>query len=180
MSRVGKKTTTIPQGVTITADNGMLKVQGPKGTLERPVHKLVSVIITDGVASVDVANKENKMERSLWGTFSSHLNNMVTGVTAGYKKQLEVNGVGYRVAMQGRDIKIEVGFSHPVLYVVADGITASVEKNIITIEGIDKEKVGQVAAEIRAIKKPEPYKGKGIKYIDEVIRRKAGKTAKAD
>jgi large subunit ribosomal protein L6 len=180
MSRVGKKTTTIPQGVTVTVDNGLLKVQGPKGTLERPVHSAVKISVADGLVSVDVENKENKKERSLWGTFSSHVQNMVIGVTEGFKKQLEVNGVGYRVAMQGKDLKIEVGFSHPVVYNVAEGITASVEKNLITVEGSDKEMVGQVASEIRAIRKPEPYKGKGIKYIDEVIIRKAGKTAKTE
>ena len=104
---------------------------------------------------------------------------MVVGVTEGYKKQLEINGVGYRVAMQGKDLKMEVGFSHSVIFDVPEGITLTVEKNLITIEGIDKELVGQTAAEIRAIKKPEPYKGKGIKYVDEVIRRKAGKAAKS-
>ena len=103
---------------------------------------------------------------------------MVVGVSEGFKKQLEINGVGYRVAPQGTDLKIEVGFSHPVIYKVPEGIKAEVEKNVITINGADKELVGQVAAEIRSIRKPEPYKGKGIKYIDEVIRRKAGKTAK--
>ena len=107
------------------------------------------------------------------------IKNMVVGVTEGYKKQLEINGVGYRVAMQGKDLKMEVGFSHSVIFDVPEGITLTVEKNLITVEGIDKELVGQIAAEIRAIKKPEPYKGKGIKYVDEVIRRKAGKAAKS-
>lgn len=179
MSRIGKRQTIIPDGVTATVADGILKIQGPKGTLERPVHPAVTVLVTDGVLTVAVKNEENKKERSLWGTFSAHAANMIAGVTEGFKKQLEVNGVGYRVAMQGTDLKIEVGFSHPVIYKVAAGITASVEKNVITIEGIDKELVGQVAAEIRSIRKPEPYKGKGIKYIDEHIRRKAGKAAKA-
>jgi large subunit ribosomal protein L6 len=179
MSRIGKKQTIIPAGVTVTAANGVLTVSGPKGTLSRPLHALVTVSVADNIATVSVANEEHKVERALWGTFSSHLANMVEGVTNGFKKQLEVNGVGYRVAMQGKDLKIEVGYSHPVIYVLMDGVTATVEKNVITIEGADKEKVGQVAAEIRAIRKPEPYKGKGIKYVDEQIRRKAGKAAKA-
>ncbi len=179
MSRVGKQIIEIPQGVTAKIDNGVLTVQGPKGTLERSIHKLVQVKIEESTMTVDVANKEDKKERALWGTFGSHVKNMVVGVTEGFKKQLEINGVGYRVGMQGTDLKIEVGFSHPVIYKVPEGIKASTEKNIITVEGIDKELVGHVAAEIRAIKKPEPYKGKGIKYIDEVVRRKAGKAAKA-
>lgn len=179
MSRIGKRQTTIPSGVTVSSADGVLTVSGPKGTLTRPLHPLVSVAVTDTVATVSVANEENKVERALWGTYSSHLSNMVEGVTNGFKKQLEVNGVGYRVAMQGNDLKIEVGFSHPVIYKLIDGVTASVDKNVITVEGMDKEKVGQVAAEIRAIRKPEPYKGKGIKYVDEQIRRKAGKAAKA-
>lgn len=179
MSRIGKKTTLIPNGVTVTAENGVLTVQGPKGTLSRPIHKLVTITVEDGMASVSVKKETVKFERSLWGTFSAHISNMVQGVTEGFKKQLEVNGVGYRVAMQGTELKIEVGYSHPVMFKIPAGITASVEKNVITIEGADKEVVGQVAAEIRAIRKPEPYKGKGIKYMDEVIRRKAGKAAKA-
>jgi len=179
MSRIGKKTTLIPNGVTVSAVNGVLTVQGPKATLTRPIHPLVTITVADGAVNVSVQKETVKFERSLWGTFSAHIANMVVGVTTGYKKQLEINGVGYRVAMQGTDLKIDVGFSHPVVYKIPAGITASVEKNVITIEGSDKDLVGQVAAEIRAIRKPEPYKGKGIKHMDEQIRRKAGKTAKA-
>ncbi len=179
MSRIGKKITMIPQGVTVSVVDSVLTVQGPKGKLEKNVHPLVTILVEEGQARVTVENENVKKERALWGTFSSHLSNMVQGVTEGFKKVLEVNGVGYRVAMQGTDLKIEVGFSHAVVFNVPAEVTASVEKNKITIEGTDKEIVGQVAAEIRRIKKPEPYKGKGIKYIDEVIRRKAGKTAKA-
>jgi large subunit ribosomal protein L6 len=179
MSRIGKKITTIPEGVTVAVNDGLLTVQGPKGKLERQLHSLVSIIVEDGVGRASVKNEENKTERALWGTFSSHLTNMVIGVTEGYKKDLEINGVGYRVAMQGTDLKIEVGFSHPVVFKVPEGIKATAEKNKISVEGIDKELVGRIASEIRSIKKPEPYKGKGIKYVDEIIRRKAGKTAKA-
>ncbi len=178
MSRIGKQEIAIPQGVTVSVADGLLKVQGPKDTLERKIVEPVTVNVADGIATVDVPDKEDKVQRALWGTFASHLKNMVVGVSEGFKKQLEINGVGYRVAPQGTDLKIEVGFSHPVIYKVPEGIKAEVEKNVITINGADKELVGQVAAEIRSIRKPEPYKGKGIKYIDEVIRRKAGKTAK--
>lgn len=178
MSRIGKQTIEIPQGVTVSVNDGLLSVTGPKGTLTRPVHPLVTINITDSAATVDVVNKEDKMERSLWGTFAAHLLNMVTGVSKGFTKKLEINGVGYRVAVQGKELKVEAGYSHPVLFPIPEGLTISTEKNLITIDGADKELVGKVASEIRAIRKPEPYKGKGIKYIDEVIRRKAGKTAK--
>jgi large subunit ribosomal protein L6 len=179
MSRIGKKITLIPNGVTVSVADGVLTVQGPKGTLTRIIHPSVTITVAQDSVTVSVQKETVKFERSLWGTFSAHVANMVKGVTVGYKKQLEINGVGYRVAMQGTDLKIDVGFSHPVIYKIPTQITASVEKNVITLEGIDKDVVGQVAAEIRAIRKPEPYKGKGIKYMDEQIRRKAGKTAKA-
>lgn len=179
MSRIGKQTISIPNGVTVTIANSKVTVKGPKGELLREIHPLVTVKQEDGVLSASVEKTEEKTERSLWGTFSAHLKNMVEGVTNGFKKQLEINGVGYRVAMQGKDLKIEAGYSHPVIYKMPAVVVASVEKNVITLESIDKEKLGQVAAEIRAIRKPEPYKGKGIKYIDEIIRRKAGKAAKA-
>lgn len=177
MSRVGKQTIEIPQGVTIEVKDGVVSVKGPKGQLTRALSKKVQVNIENNIATVSVANENDKEERSLWGTFSSHIQNMVEGVTEGFKKQLEINGVGYRVALQGSDLKIEVGYSHPVIYKVPEGLTASVEKNLITLEGSDKELLGNTAAQIRKIRKPEPYKGKGIKYIDEVIRRKEGKTA---
>ncbi len=177
MSRIGKQIISIPQGVTITVDEKKVIVKGPKGELVRKLNPLVKIVVEDNQVRVDVKNKENKKERSLWGTFAAHIKNMIKGVTEGFKKQLEVNGVGYKVAMQGTDIKLEVGFSHPVTYKVPNEVKASVEKNVITLESVDNEILGQVAAEIRAIRKPEPYKGKGIKYIDEIIRRKAGKTA---
>ncbi len=179
MSRIGKQIIEIPNGVTVTVADGKVVVRGSKGELSRPIHSLVSVTVADNQVTVDVKNKEVKEERSLWGTFSSHIKNMVVGVTEGFKKQLEVNGVGYRVSMQGTDLKLEVGYSHPVIYKVAPEVKASVEKNVITLESADKELLGRVASEVRAVRKPEPYKGKGIKYMDEVIRRKAGKSAKA-
>jgi len=177
MSRIGKQQIEIPSGVTITADSGVIVVSGPKGKLERIIHPAVTVSIADSLVSVNVVNTEDKKERSLWGTFAAHVKNMITGVSQGFEKKLEINGVGYRVAMQGKDLKLEVGFSHPVIYKIPESVTASVEKNVITLVSHDVEALGQTASEIRAIKKPEPYKGKGIKYMDEVIRRKAGKTA---
>lgn len=179
MSRIGKRTTQIPNGVTVDIKDGIITVSGPKGTVSRPLNAAVSVEITDGVISVGVQNETEKSERSLWGTFSSHIANMVKGVTEGFQKQLEVNGVGYKVAMQGTDLRIDVGYSHPVMYKLPQEVKASVEKNVITLESAHKEMLGQVAAEIRAVRKPEPYKGKGIKYMDEQIRRKAGKSAGA-
>ena len=179
MSRIGKKTIQTPPGVSVSFENGTVTVSGPKGRLARPVHPAVTILIQGTEVTVDVVNKEEKSERALWGTFGAHVTNMVEGVTNGFKKQLEINGVGYRVAMQGKDLKLDVGFSHPVIFAIPEGITASVEKNVITIVGIDKDQVGQTSAQIRAVKKPEPYKGKGIKYTDEVIRRKAGKASKS-
>ncbi|KKQ27124.1 MAG: 50S ribosomal protein L6 [Candidatus Magasanikbacteria bacterium GW2011_GWC2_37_14] len=178
MSRVGKQQIMIPAGVVAEVQPGLVKIKGPKGELQRIIDKRVTVNLTDGVLTCDVKNKENKTERALWGTFASHLKNMVIGVTQGFKKQLEINGVGYKVAMQGTDLKLEVGFSHSVIFKIPTGIKATVEKNQIALEGIDKELLGKTAAELRAVKKPEPYKGKGIKYLDEVVRRKAGKAVK--
>jgi large subunit ribosomal protein L6 len=178
MSRIGKKTIQIPSGVTATFSNDVLTITGPKGALKRVVNKAVSLDLSGNEIKVDVVNKEDKKERSLWGTFSAHAQNMVDGVTKGFKKQLEVNGVGYRVAMQGKDLKLDLGMSHTNIFVIPAGLTATVEKNMITLEGSDIELLGQTAAEIRSLRKPEPYKGKGIKYATETIRRKAGKTAK--
>jgi len=179
MSRIGKKQITIPAGVTITASAGLLTVKGPKGEIVKKLHRLVNVNLADGIASVSVEDEENMTQRALWGTFGSHLKNMITGVTEGYSKKLEVNGVGYKVALKGTNLELSVGLSHPVKFEIPKGIKATVEENVITLEGIDKELVGLTASQVRSIRKPEPYKGKGIKYSDEVIRRKAGKSAAA-
>ncbi|MFA7314937.1 MAG: 50S ribosomal protein L6 [Candidatus Magasanikbacteria bacterium] len=177
MSRIGKQVISIPAGVTVNIKDASVEVKGPKGTLVRQLNDKVKVIMADGTLTVDVKNKEEKSERSLWGTFGAHLKNMIEGVTVGFKKELEINGVGFKVAMKGKDLQLEVGFSHPVIFKMPESVVAKVEKNAITLESYDKEMLGSTASEIRAIKKPEPYKGKGIKYIDEIIRRKAGKTA---
>jgi len=166
MSRIGKQIISIPEGVTVNMTDASIEVKGPKGTLVRQLNDKVEVKMEDNSLTFDVKNKEDKKERSLWGTFAAHLKNMIVGVTEGFKKELEVNGVGYKVAMQGKDIKLEVGFSHPVVFKMPDSVKASVEKNVITLESYDKEMLGSIAAEIRSIRKPEPYKGKGIKYME--------------
>ena len=178
MSRVGKQQLQIPAGVTVELQAGLAKVKGPKGELQRIIDPRVKLNLENNILTCNVENPENKTERALWGTYAAHLKNMIVGVTQGFKKQLEINGVGYKVAMQGADLKLEVGFSHSVIFKIPAGLKAAVEKNQITIEGIDKELLGKTAAELRAVKKPEPYKGKGIKYSDEIIRRKAGKAVK--
>ena len=177
MSRIGKIQREIPNDVTVTIDNGILLVKGPKGELKQTLHPAIKIEVKENIANVSVVNEEDKEERSLWGTYSSLLGNMIQGVTQGFKKQLEINGVGYKASLKGEDLVVEVGFSHPVEVKAQPGIKYLVEKNVITVEGIDKQMVGEVAANIRKIRKPEPYKGKGIKYIDEMVRRKAGKTA---
>ena len=177
MSRIGKQIITIPSGVTVTVNNGVVTVKGPKGEVTRNFPAMVTVTVADNTVTAAVQNPDEKSERSLWGTTGAHLKNMVKGVTEGCTKDLEINGVGYRVAMQGKDLKLEVGFSHPVIFPIPAGIVASVEKNQIRLTGFDREQLGNVAAKLRAVKKPEPYKGKGIKYATETIRRKAGKTA---
>src|SRR3989339_1512927 len=182
MSRIGKKPISIPKDVTITITDGLIKVKGPKGELKKEIHKAVK--IEEGVSEsgereikITVKSPEDKNERALWGLFRALVQNMVVGVVEGYQKQLEINGVGYRVSAQGKKLVLEVGFSHPVNFELPEGIEAKVEKNVITISGAGKDEVGQVAANIRKIRKPEPYKGKGIKYVGEQIRRKAGKAA---
>jgi large subunit ribosomal protein L6 len=177
MSRIGKKILTLPAGVTIDISQAEVKMKGPKGELKLALHPHITVVKKENEVSVTTVNEESKRDRALWGTFASLLENMLEGVTNGFKKQLEINGVGYKVALKGKALALEVGYSHPVEFQPPQGITFAVEKNVITVEGIDKHLVGETAAQIRAIKKPEPYKGKGIKYLTEVIRRKAGKTA---
>lgn len=179
MSRVGKKPIQIADKVEVKIDNGLVIVKGPKGELKQNIHPLVSVNVKDNIVDVSVKNESNKLERSLWGTTRQIIENMVIGVTGGYQKQLEVNGVGYRIEISGKKLTLNVGYSHPVVFDVPEDIDVTVEKNVITVSGIDKQKVGEVSAQIRKVKKPEPYKGKGIKYMDEVIIRKAGKQAKS-
>ena len=175
MSRVGKLPIQIPSGVTITADPDFVTVAGPKGTLKQFTMPGVSVAVEGNQVVVSRANDEPKI-RAKHGLMRALLNNMVTGVSAGFSKKLEINGVGFRVVLQGTDLKFNLGFSHDVIYKLPAGVTATVEQNTVTVSGIDKQQVWQIAAEIRALKKPEPYKGKGIKYEGERIIRKSGKS----
>jgi len=177
MSRLGKLPIEIPTGTEIKIQEDFIVVKGPKGELKQKTNPLVKVIIDNNEARVDVENKNSKESKAMWGLYRMLIKNMVDGVNKEFEKQLEINGVGYRVALTGNKLNLNVGFSHPVDFELPSGISAKVEKNIITISGIDKQLVGEVTAQIRKIKKPEPYKGKGIKYVDEIIRRKAGKTA---
>jgi len=177
MSRIGKLPITIPNGVTITVDPHEITVTGPKGTLKQFTMPDIVVSQEDGKIVVTRANDEPKI-RAKHGLMRSLLNSMIIGVTTGFSKKLEINGVGYRVVMQGASLKLNLGFSHDVIFPLPQGITATTEQNTITVSGISKQQVGQVAAEIRALKKPEPYKGKGIKYTEERIIRKSGKSGK--
>ena len=178
MSRIGRMPIAIPAGVTVTiAENNVVTVKGPKGTLERQLPAEMEIKEADGHITVSRPNDLKKM-KSLHGLTRTLINNMIHGVTEGYEKKLEVNGVGYRAQKQGKKLTLSLGYSHPVEMVDPEGISSAVDGNKIVVSGIDKEKVGQYAAEIRDKRRPEPYKGKGIKYADEVIRRKVGKTGK--
>jgi len=177
MSRIGKLPIQIPSGVTITVGDDTITVAGPKGQLVVPKLSDVTVKVEDGVATVTRKDDE-RIAKAQHGLQRALLQNAVTGVTEGFSKQLEVNGVGFRVATSNNELDMALGFSHPVKYKAPEGVSVTNEKMVITVSGIDKQLVGQVAAEIRSLKKPEPYKGKGIKYVDEVILRKAGKAGK--
>ena len=179
MSRIGRHPVAIPAGVTVeVAENNKVTVKGPKGTLERVLPAEMEIKVEEGTVTVTRPNDLKKM-KSLHGLTRTLVANMVTGVTKGYEKVLEINGVGYRAQKQGKKLILSLGYSHPVEMTDPEGVTTTLEgQNIIIVSGIDKEKVGQFAAEIRDKRRPEPYKGKGIKYADEVIRRKVGKTGK--
>ena len=177
MSRIGKLPIEVPSGVTITVDSDVITVKGQKGELTVPHLSDVTVSLQDNNAVVTRKDDE-RIAKAQHGLQRALLNNAVDGVTKGFEKKLEVNGVGFRVSGGGQEIEMSLGFSHPVKYKAPQGVELKVEKMTITVSGIDKQQVGQVAAEIRSLKKPEPYKGKGIKYADEVILRKAGKTGK--
>lgn len=194
MSRIGKKPVILPAGVTAEFAGSLLTVKGPKGTLTQEVHPKAIVTITatenGNELNISVAKQEDKREKALWGLFRSLAQNMVEGVTNGYTKKLDIVGVGFKAEVRGATLVLNLGFSHPIDFEIPAGIEAKVEKDpakvtilqyqtTLSLTGIDKQLVGQVAANIRELKKPEPYKGKGIKYSDEVIIRKAGKVVKA-
>jgi len=178
MSRISKKPIFIPSGTEVSITDGELIVKGKGGTLKRPLHRAVSITISGN--EVTVAAAENtRLGRALCGTYAAHLRNMLQGVNTPFVKKLQVEGIGFRAELAGKEIKLMLGFSHPVMVKVPEGLTVQIDKNVITVSGSDKEQVGQFSASVRALKKPEPYKGKGIRYEDETIRRKEGKKAVA-
>ena len=178
MSRVGKAPIPIPDGVQVDVDGSHVTVKGPKGTLERTFHDRVTITVEDGVAKVERPD-DSRESKALHGLSRALLANMVTGVAEGYRKELQIIGVGYRAALKGNSLELQLGFSHPVSYTAPPGVDFEVpEPTKVIVSGIDKEKVGQVAADIRKLRPPEPYKGKGVRYVDEYVRRKAGKAGK--
>jgi large subunit ribosomal protein L6 len=176
MSRIGKQPIEVPAGVTVTLEGKLVTVVGPKGTLSQELMPNIGLKQSENVITI-VREVDSVETQPTFGLMRTLVANMVTGVSKGFERSLEINGVGYRAAVAGSTVNFSLGFSHPIAFPLPKGIEAKVEKNVITISGFDKQLVGQVAANIRALKKPEPYKGKGIKYTDEQIRRKAGKTA---
>ncbi len=178
MSRVGKKEIKIPTGTEVTLSQGEVTVKGKGGTLTRAVHPAIAIKVENGEVFVTPANK-SRLARALWGTYAAHMRNMISGVNTPFVKRLSVEGIGYRVEMNGKQLKLSVGFSHPVMVAIPEGLTVTVDKNVINVAGADKEAVGEFAASVRAVKKPEPYKGKGIRYEGEVVRMKQGKKVAA-
>lgn len=178
MSRIGKQPISIPSGVEVSVSANVVTVKGTKGTLTFTHATDVRVSVSDGRATVEKLG-ESKRAQAIWGTTAKMISNMIEGVTKGFEKRLELNGVGFRMSVSGKSLDLALGFSHPVKVVLPEGIEAKVEKNILSISGIDKQAVGQFAAEIRGLKPVEPYKGKGFRYDDEHVRRKEGKKAAA-
>jgi large subunit ribosomal protein L6 len=178
MSRIGKKPVAIPSGVEVTLDKRVVSVKGPKGTLSFEHRREVKVTIEEG--SLQVAKVgETKQAQALWGTTAKSIANMIAGVTTGFEKALELNGVGYRMNLQGKKLALALGFSHPVEMMLPEGISAVLEGNVLKISGSDKQQVGEFAAVVRKLKPVEPYKGKGFRYVGEIVRRKEGKKAAA-
>lgn len=179
MSKIGKKSIAVPEGVRISISEKAASVKGPKGELQVAMHPKVKAALAENTLAVSVKNPDDRRQKALWGTFRSLLQNAVQGVTIGFAKKLEIVGVGYKVHAAADKLVMNLGYSHPIEIAVPKGLEVKVEKNTITVSGIDKQLVGEFSALIRSKRKPEPYKGKGIKYSDEVIRRKAGKVVKA-
>ena len=175
MSRVGKKLVAVPSGVTANIEGQTIKVKGPKGALQVVLHGDVSAKLEGGGVRVDPRN-ETQQARAMWGTYRALVAKVIEGVTKGYERKLEISGVGYRAALQGKNLQLHLGYAHDIVYPIPEGVTIAVPKPTeVVITGVDAQKVGQAAAEIRAFRKPEPYKGKGVKYAEEKIRRKEGK-----
>lgn len=175
MSRIGKQLITVPTGVTVDVnERGVVTVKGPRGELTYRVHPAITVSVRDGVIHCEVRH-QSKAAGALWGTTRARIANLVVGVTQGFRKQLELHGVGYRAQLKGSDLVFSLGYSHSITVKAPAGISFTVEKEVVTVDGIDPVLVGQVAADIRKLRKPEPYKGKGVRYVGERIRRKVGK-----
>lgn len=174
MSRIGKQPIVIPEKTEVEIKDGIVRVKGPLGELNRKVLNDVSIDVKDGNVFLS-PKKTTRFANALWGTYASHISNMIDGVNTHFEKKLVVEGIGYKVETTEKEITLNVGFSHPIKFTIPDGIEVTVEKNVITIKGINKEEVGEFTAKIRAVKKPEPYKGKGIRYENEIVRRKQGK-----
>lgn len=174
MSRIGKQQITVPAGTDVTINGSTVMVKGPLGELSREFRSEIAIALNDGVVSFTMT-EDTKLSRALWGTVASHVKNMIDGVNKKFEKQLIVEGVGYRAEVKGSDLVMQLGFSHPVVMEIPEKLDVVSEKNVVTISGIDKEQVGAFASTVRLKKKPEPYKGKGIRYSDEIIRRKEGK-----
>ena len=179
MSKIGKKPIQVPKGVDISISNDLITVKGPKGTLKKNIPADVSIKVEGDVLTIIPTDKNSRENRTVWGLARALVQNMIIGVTDGFEKVLEFQGVGYKANAKGNDLEMGLGFSHPVLIKGHDGISFKTEKNSIKIQGADKELIGKIAAEIRVLRPPEPYKGSGIRYAGEVIRRKAGKKAAA-
>ena len=174
MSKIGKKLIEVPSGVAVTIEDSVVKVKGPKGELEYKIPRELKITIEENkVAVLPIA--KSKKTPALWGTIRAVIANMVSGVTSGFEKKLEIEGIGFKAQTQGNELVLNLGFSHQVIFKIPDGIKVDVSKNTIAVSGVSKELVGQTAANIRALKKPEPYKGKGIRYSGEIIKRKVGK-----
>lgn len=178
MSRIGKKPVSIPTGVEVKLSGSEIAIKGPKGTLQFSHRREVKVAMEEALVLVTKLG-ETKKAQAIWGTTAKLIANMIIGVTEGFQKQLELNGVGFRMAVAGRKLNLALGFSHPVEMIIPEGLEAKVENNVLTLSGIDKQKVGEFAAVVRKLKKVEPYKGKGFRYVGEVVRRKEGKKAAA-
>lgn len=178
MSRIGKKPVAIPAGAEVTLTGDVVTVKGPKGTLQFTYRREAKVVVEEGFVQVTKLG-QNKKAAAIWGTTAKIIANMLIGVTAGFQKQLELNGVGYRMAVAGKKINLALGFSHPVEMLLPEGLEAKIENNVLTISGIDKQLVGEFTAVVRKLKPVEPYKGKGFRYVGEIVRRKEGKKASA-
>jgi len=183
MSRIGKKIILVPANTSVEINGQVVRVKGPKGELSLTLHSVASATMETteaGENQIVVTVADGKQDSAVWGTMRALLQNMVTGVTEGWSKSLELNGVGFKMEVAGKNVKMRLGYSHEVIYTLPEGIIATIEGNVLTISGSDREIVGKVASEIRSLKKPEPYKGKGFRYTDETIIRKAGKAAKGE